>query len=381
MKNIKEGCNLNKHEEKKMKRLAAIVFILLSVGLVISCAPKIHQRLVGDNLAGLLNSGYRQKVDNFLIIFDGSSSMWDKHNGTKKFHQARSVVLGINQSIDGLNLQGGLHVIGDTRATKGTLVNDSLIYGMTAYSAADFAEAVNSVEINGLSPISIPLTKSIDTLKNTSGRTAVIVVSDGVQVSSDKVSPQEAAARLKAAYGDRVCIYTVQVGDDPTGRSTLQAVADAGGCGFAATGDELATAEGMNDFVRKVFLEKVVAAAPAKPVSFNLYVKFDFDKDTIRPEEEDNIDEIGSFLAMHPEITVTLEGHTCNMGPEKYNLGLSKRRAESVKRYLVGKFNIEPDRLTTVGYGYSRPLESNDTKAGRQANRRVMATITHTITE
>lgn len=364
-----------------MKKQVTLLLILLSVGLVISCAPKIHQSLVGDKIAGLLNSGYKQKVDNFLIIFDGSSSMWEKYNGTKKFYQGRDAVLGINQAIDGLKLQGGLHVIGDTKATKGTLVNDSLIYGMTDYSSADYAKAVNSVEINGLSPISIPLGKSIDTLKNTSGRTAVIVVSDGVQVSSDKTSPQEAAAQLKAAYGDRVCIYTILVGDDPKGQSTMQAVADASGCGFATTERALATTEGMNDFVRKVFLEKVAAAAPAKPVTFNLYVKFDFDKDVIRPEEEDNIDEIGSFLAMHPEINVTLEGHTCNMGPEVYNMGLSLRRAESVKRYMVKKFNIDPARLTTVGYGFSRPLESNATKAGREANRRVMATITHTITQ
>ncbi|MFA5718018.1 MAG: OmpA family protein [Desulfobulbaceae bacterium] len=365
-----------------MKKQVAILLVLLSIGLVIGCAPKIHQSLVGDRVAGLLNDGYRQKVDNFLIIFDGSSSMWEKANTTKKFYQGRDVVLGINQAIDGLKLQGGLHVIGDTRATKGTLVNDSLIYGMTGYSSADYAKAVNSVEINGLTPLSIPLVKSIDTLKNTSGRTAVIVVSDGVQVSSDRTSPGEAAGQMKAAYGDRVCIYTVLVGDDPEGQSTMQAVADAGGCGFATTERALVTAEGMNDFVRKVFLEKAEAPPPsARPVTFNLYVKFDFDKDVIRPEEEDNIDEVGSFLAMHPEIDVTLEGHTCNMGPEKYNMGLSLRRAESVKQYMVTKFNIDPARLTTVGYGYSRPLESNDTKAGREANRRVMATITHTITE
>ena len=79
---------------------------------------------------------------------------------------------------------------------------------------------------------------------------------------------------------------------------------------------------------------------------------------------------------MHEEIRITLEGHTCNMGSEAYNKSLSKRRAESVKRYLVKKFKIDPSRLDTVGYDFSRPLESNDTKAGREANRRVMATIT-----
>lgn len=358
-----------------MKKQMTIFVMLLLTGLVVSCAPKIQQRLACNSMAGLLNSGYRQKVDNFVIIFDGSSSMWEKYNGSKKFGQGKNVVLGINQAIDGLKLQGGLHVIGDTPATKGTLVNDKLIYGMTSYSAAAYAEAANSVEIGGLTPISIPLTKTIDTLKGVNGKTAVIVVSDGVQVSSDKATPEEAAAKLKAAYGDKVCIYTVLIGDDPAGKKTMQGVADASGCGFATTESAVATPEGMNDFVQKVFFEKAPVAA--KPVSFNLYVRFDFDKDTIRPSEEDKIDEVGSFLAMHPEIKVTLEGHTCNMGSEAYNNGLSNRRAESVKRYMVNKFKIDPARLTTVGYGFSRPLESNATKAGREANRRVMATINH----
>ena len=61
--------------------------------LVVGCAPKLQQGFGSNNLAGLLNSGYKQKVDNFLIIFDGSSSMWEKYNGTKKFYQARNVVL------------------------------------------------------------------------------------------------------------------------------------------------------------------------------------------------------------------------------------------------------------------------------------------------
>jgi len=356
-----------------MKR-SGIVFLSVLAVFLVSCAPKMIQSFKSDNLAGLLNQGYQQKVDNFLVIFDGSSSMGEySTDKIKKMEQAKQIALGLNQSIDGLKLQGGLHVIGETNATRGTLVNDSLIYGMAPYSATEFTGAVNSLHSGGLTPISIPLAKSIDTLKNVSGKTAVILISDGVQVSSDNNTPSAAAAQLKSALGDRVCIYTVLIGNDPKGRSTMEAIANAGKCGFAATGNDLANSSGMSDFVQKVFFEKA-GAGPA-PVSFNLYVKFDFDKDTIRPQEEDNIDEVGSFLAMHKEIKITLEGHTCNMGPEVYNKGLSLRRAESVKRYLMKKFNIAPTRLATVGYGFSRPLESNDTKKGREANRRVMATI------
>lgn len=358
-----------------MKRIGVICLFVLA-GFVVSCAPKVMQSFDSDNLAGLKNQGYQQKVDNFLIILDGSSSMWEcSKDGNKKLDQAKQIALGINQSIDGLNLKGGLHVIGETKATRGSLVNDSLIYGMTQYSPSEFASAVNSLHSAGLTPISIPLAKSIDTLQNVSGKTAVILISDGIQVSTDKNSPEAAAKQLKSALGDRVCIYTVLIGDDPTGRATMEDVANAGKCGFATTGNDLANSAGISDFVKKVFFEKAIAVPAPSPVSFNLHVKFDFDKDTIRPQEEDNLAEVGSFLAMHPEIKVTLEGHTCNMGLEVYNLGLSKRRAESVKRYLVKKFKIDSSRLNTVGYGFSRPLESNDTNKGREANRRVMSTI------
>jgi OOP family OmpA-OmpF porin len=356
-----------------MKQLKTFLLILL-VGITFGCAPKGQVLSIDSNHQELLNNGYQQKVDNFLVIFDGSSSMWDTNDGDKKFNQAKNILLGMNQGISGMKLNGGLHIIGDTTATKGTLENDSLIYGMTDYDSAAFAKAVNTVEINGLTPISIPLVKSIETLKDSSGKIAVIVISDGLQVSSDKTSPADAAAQLKAAYGDRICIYTILIGNATEGQSTMEEVAKAGECGFATTGNAVATTAGMNDFIEKVFFEKVTAAAP---VSFALHVKFDFDKDTIRPDAQDNLDEVGSFLATHTQITVTLEGHTCTMGSDKYNQNLSQRRAESVKRYMSQKFSIDPARLTAVGYGESRPIASNDTEEGRRQNRRVMATITN----
>ena len=142
-----------------MKRLG-IVFLLILAGFVVSCAPKILQGFISDNLTGLVNQGYQQKVDNFLVIFDGSSSMWEcSADGNKKLEKAKQIALGINQSIDGLKLKGGLHVIGETKATSGTLVNDSLIYGMTEHNALDFANAVESLHSRGLTPISTPLEK------------------------------------------------------------------------------------------------------------------------------------------------------------------------------------------------------------------------------
>lgn len=355
-----------------MKQLLLLTLLFLA-GSGFGCAPKNQCLYVNTNHQDLLTKGYRQKVDNLLIILDGSTSMGDAFLGSQKFFQARNSALGINQSISNLKLKAGLHIIGDTAATRNTLANDSLIYGMTDYNPTPFAQAINSVQIKGLTPISIPLVKSVATLKESVGQIAVIVVSDGLQVSSDQTAPEEAATQLKAAYGDRICIYTVLFGGDPEGQKTMAAIAKAGGCGFATSAGALADTEGLNDFVTRVFFEKT--AAP--PVSFLLNVKFDFDKDTIRPDATDNLDEVGNFLAAHPQITITLEGHTCDMGSERYNTALSGQRAESVKRYLIRKFNIAPARLAAVGFGYAHPVASNATEAGRQQNRRVMATITH----
>jgi OOP family OmpA-OmpF porin len=70
-----------------------------------------------------------------------------------------------------------------------------------------------------------------------------------------------------------------------------------------------------------------------------------------------------------------LEGHTDSVGTEDYNMSLSRQRAESVKMYLVEKFNINASRISTVGYGKSQPVATNDTEAGKQKNRRVVANI------
>lgn len=340
--------------------------MILSCG----CTAKHQVLAINSDHQELLNKGYQQKVDNFLVILDGSSSMWDTYNGSKKFQQAKNILHGLNQGISSLQLNGGLHVIGNTSATRESSDNDSLIYGMTAYSSADLARAINTVEIHGLTPLSKPLIKSIETLQPSSGQIAVIVISDGLPVSADDISPAQAAARLKAAFGERICLYTILIGDASEGQKNMAAIAKAGECGFDTTESAINSTAGMDDFIAKVFYTRGAA-----PVSFALNVRFDFDKDSIRPEAQDNLDEVGSFLAAHPQISIIVEGHTCNMGSDKYNNELSQRRADSVKRYLMQKFAIEDARLIARGYGKSRPISSNTTAEGRIQNRRVMATI------
>ena len=98
-------------------------------------------------------------------------------------------------------------------------------------------------------------------------------------------------------------------------------------------------------------------------------VNFDFDKATIRPDAAVILDEAASMLSSHSG-NVTVSGYTDSVGTDVYNQGLSERRANAVKEYLVGK-GIDASRLTTMGYGESNPIASNDTADGRALNRRV----------
>jgi len=100
-------------------------------------------------------------------------------------------------------------------------------------------------------------------------------------------------------------------------------------------------------------------------------IQFDFNQATIKPQSEPVLKEVGEFLKQQPDLKLNIQGHTDNVGKAAYNLDLSKKRAESVKTYLVQNFQIDASRLTTEGFGDTKPIAKNDTEQGRAQNRRV----------
>ena len=107
-----------------------------------------------------------------------------------------------------------------------------------------------------------------------------------------------------------------------------------------------------------------------------LEIHFDFDKSDIKPMYHDELKTVGDFLMYFPNAKGEISGHTDSIGSNKYNQKLSERRAVSVEKYISSTFGVNPGRITTKGFGETKPIASNKTKADRAKNRRIEANFT-----
>ncbi len=135
---------------------------------------------------------------------------------------------------------------------------------------------------------------------------------------------------------------------------------------------------GVKEVVKEVPVvveKKVTDTVFVKPVPYQkklvlFGVNFEFDKATLRPESYPILDHVVKELKEHPDVRVEILGYTDSIGTELYNLRLSKRRAEKVKRFLVSQ-GIAPSRIYTKAMGEANPIRSNATRIGRAFNRRI----------
>ena len=376
----------------KAKHLVAGLLVLVLGMVLTSCAYKpakksglVDTTCSNTDTNAMLNSGdYQEKINNFLLVQDASSTMsesWGKtfNYDSPKLEISKELVRCLNNTLpDDFNANAGIRIFG---------FENGLVYGISKYNKEALGGAVNSLgKTGGGTPIANAVVNSSVDLSNISGNAAVIIFSDGIDTGN--ASPAAAVAEMKEMYGENVCVYTVLIGEDAKGKATMEQMADAGKCGFATDFETIGKSQEMSKFVTDVFLAKVmrkpapvmkkpapVIKKPVEKISITLLIEFDYNKDVVRPQHYDDVKKIADSMKKYPEANVLLEGHTDNEGTELYNMGLSRRRAESVKRYLVEKFNVDASRISTLGYGQSNPASTNDTPAGQQRNRRVVAII------
>jgi len=128
----------------------------------------------------------------------------------------------------------------------------------------------------------------------------------------------------------------------------------------AAMRQELAAVEGAS--IRR--------EANMLAVTFKSDVLFDYDSSALKPGSYDEINRVARVLNQYPQTAIRVAGHTDSSGSEAYNQQLSERRALAVRDALTGQ-GVNPQRMSTIGFGETQPVADNNTSGGRQLNRRV----------
>jgi OOP family OmpA-OmpF porin len=119
-------------------------------------------------------------------------------------------------------------------------------------------------------------------------------------------------------------------------------------------------------------LPPVKKEEPKKEEKIEVTVLFEFNKTVVKPMYKDQLQKVADFMKANPTAVATVEGHTDNVGSEKYNLNLSRKRAQSVKNYIVKNFRVDPSRITISWFGKNKPAADNKTEEGRKLNRRAI---------
>lgn len=378
----------------------------LAGALLSGCATQssnTFQAFQPEDLNALVKSGKLvQKTNSFFVVNDSSSSMSRTYlnsadySGTK-LDVEKNLLNKFNKSIPSIPLTSGLLSFGygPCLSWNSTHLNQAV----QNYTPAGFDSAIASLDCSsGGTPLATALTESGHDISNAAGNIALIVLSDGIE----EFSPAPAAEALKAQYGDRLCIYTVWVGNDndAAGQASLQQISDASACGFSTTADSIKDAHGMSEFVKNVFFKAGTPAVVAdcskldddKDGVNNCADKcpdtpkgaivdrdgcwafrgllFDFDKANVKSKYDPLIQNAVEVMKLNPGLTVEIQGHTDSYGTDAYNQKLSERRANAVKAELI-KQGVDGKRLTAAGFGESKPVDTNDTDEGRAYNRRV----------
>lgn len=173
----------------------------------------------------------------------------------------------------------------------------------------------------------------------------------------------ETGERVSKSYSDPyngeflVCI--------PTNKNYMLNVAKEGFLFFSENFSLKGVHEVSEPFYKDVPLQPITTG---KSIVLN-NIFFETDSYNLKTESHLELDKVVGFLVTNESLVVEISGHTDNVGTENYNLTLSQKRADAVVDYLVSK-GVEKTRLIAKGYGFSKPIDSNETPGGRAKNRR-----------
>ncbi len=298
------------------------------------------------------------KVSGFDLLVDNSGSMLmtSKEIDHVKFDAAKVLLERINARIPASSYTAGIH----TFAPKGEVVAPQ------TYNKAAFAEAIVGLKpqkevFGNLTPMGAGLSAlGASTYAGLPQPTAVIIFADGENnLGIDLID----GAQQALASNPGICFHIVSLADTEAGQANLDRLAAMNPCTVSVKGaDLLASDAAVDQFVRDVF------GGASSGLLVLRSLQFAFDSAVITEDSSVVIDEVVKMAKSNGK-NIQIDGHTCSIGDEAYNQGLSERRAAAVKAYMVSK-GIPAASIQTAGFGENNPKFDNGTREGRALNRR-----------
>jgi OOP family OmpA-OmpF porin len=340
---------------KKLMVISFIVAMTITLAVVVAEAKKIP------------------RVDNFVILIDQSGSMFMEHKERKEVKAVlvKKMLISMNERIPELGYTAAIQVFNP----------EETLIGPQRYSQYFFEREIKNLPEKGkifgnLTPLGTEIRALDKVMGGFSGKTSVIVVSDG-EVNEGE-DPYEAAKYIDNEYTN-ICFDVISLADSAAGEETLRKINALGDCTFADGEEMISDLVAIETFLSNVLYMEVEDVATeemkVQEVAPNIITVgggyFGFDSADINEAAWTAIaNVVAEKLGQNPGSSLVIEGHTDSTGPSDYNQNLSERRSQAVKEFFVSK-GIPSASMTTVGYGETMPRVSNTTAEGRAVNRRV----------
>ncbi|HSQ84175.1 MAG TPA: OmpA family protein [Desulfobacterales bacterium] len=357
---------------RKNFKFRSIVMIVVLLSMMVGVSFAAEAVVEKEQEPGVIvTKEIIKTADNFIVMFDSSSSMKEpfQDTGLTTLDAAKKLLKDRNEILPDLGYNAGLYLLTPFKP----------IYMMQKYDRDKFGAAIDQLPAKASGPTLMQqgLLKLDGILSGLSGRTVVFLFTDGSYTHMPgSRKPAEIAKRLSDKYN--VCFYVISTAKDDQQKAVLKAVASINECSRVVPFDQI--------YERPVYIAGALFVIETRIEKFltTTYrladvkidnILFDTNSVQIRSEYNDELNILGKFLEANPETYVVLTGFTDNTGSPEYNLGLARRRAESVEKYLVDNFNVSVGRIVTQWYGIADPVAGNDTADGRSQNRRVESIV------
>lgn len=360
----------NMRYQKHLFSLGALMLVIFFTSMTAAAASMAEAEVVV----------LKKTADNFIIMYDSSSSMADPYvKGDMRDIDAEKKILREKvATLPELDWKAGIYTFTPNWSTS----YFKPFLSMRTYNKDEFVTVIEQLPDSpaGYTPLQGGLAGLGKELESLTGRTVVFLFTDGQYTNQPGFKSPGMIAQDIAAKND-VCFQVISTSEDKAHYEAIRNIGSVSECSKVIPFEQLL---GHPDWLTDILFmveEAEIAVIESDNTKVVIgyvmeNVLFDFNKSNIPENGTHALLELSIFMQENPQTRVVFAGHTDSIGSDEYNKKLSKRRAESAALYLTEKALISPDRVTLSWFGKEDPVASNDTEQGRAQNRRVVAIIT-----